>query len=153
MQATSQEWPTDRTFEVAGLGLRLVARILDFIIVVAVYGTVIIATSYGHRSDLQRGLITGALLSAFVIYEVGGVWRYGATLGKRAVGIEVLNVEAAGRLSLMRSIFRFGLFWIVAVATFGLGGLLVALSPTFDRSGRQQGWHDKVAHGAVFRGR
>ena len=43
--------------------------------------------------------------------------------------------------------------WILpAIGAFfcGIGELVVYLSVLFDNSGRQQGWHDKVAHDLVI---
>ncbi|MEW2130320.1 RDD family protein [Streptomyces sp. NPDC005435] len=82
---------------------------------------------------------------ATLLYEWLMVGLIGATLGKLAVGIRVVQADTGQKPGLLKSFLR----WIIPTAagyvSCGIGQLLVYLSPFWDNSGRQQGWHDKVA--------
>jgi uncharacterized RDD family membrane protein YckC len=75
----------------------------------------------------------------------------GATLGKMAVGIRVVRVVDGQVPGWGPSFARWGMAIGIGIVTCGLGTLLVDISPFFDSSGNNQGWHDKVAKTVVIR--
>ena len=100
------------------------------------------SSSTDYAGFWQRAL---ALLIDWLI--VGGIivgfWRHcGATPGKLAVGLKVVDAQTGGRPSTGRLVVRV-LCYVVSAIPLYLGFLWVAV----DR--RKQGWHDKIAGTAV----
>lgn len=90
------------------------------------------------------GAIFGLLALAGLLYEWLMTGLVGATLGKMAVGIRVVKADTGQKPGLGSAFIR----WIIPVVgsfACGIGELIVFLSPFWDKSGRQQGWHDKAA--------
>lgn len=104
--------------EVASMGQRLVARIVDARVLIPIY------------------------LVAMVL---------GATVGKKAMNIKVVTLADGNIPTTGTAAKRYGFYIGITVLTCGIGGLLIALSPLFDNSGRQQGWHDKLAGTVVIK--
>ncbi|MDU6927168.1 MAG: RDD family protein, partial [Dermabacter sp.] len=77
---------------------------------------------------------------------------YGATLGKMVMKIKVVSVETGENPQLLNALLRFALPGVMGLIPIvgGLAALACWLSPLFDSSGRQQGWHDKVAKTVVI---
>ncbi|MEW2116502.1 RDD family protein [Streptomyces sp. NPDC005474] len=95
------------------------------------------------------GAVFGLLALAGLLYEWLMTGLFGATLGKMAVGIRVVKAETGQKPGLGSSFIR----WIIPVVgslACGIGQLLVFLSPFWDKSGRQQGWHDKASSTMVI---
>jgi len=150
-----------------GMGVRLVARILDGIIVGIPFAIVWFVLLGGAASqvktDPQTGEVTGgggALVAAIAVlgilalltllYEVVLIALRGATLGKSIMKVKVVREHSGELPGWGPSILR----WLIPVIgsfACGIGQYVVYLSPFFDSSGRQQGWHDKVAHTQVVR--
>jgi uncharacterized RDD family membrane protein YckC len=95
------------------------------------------------------GLIAGLFFMAVIgyVYELVMVTFWGRTMGKMLVGTGIVRAGDGMKPNIGNAFLR----WLAP----GLGGLipflgplgaaLVLLSPTFDSSGRRQGWHDKMA--------
>ena len=149
----------------ASMGQRFVARLLDALIVgipAAIIIGLVLGTAASNEADtLAAGgspsagfvatyfttILIVAVLSA--LYEIGLIGTRGATLGKSIMGVKVVR-EADGQIpgwgpSAMRWLIPF-----LGSFVCGIGQLVVYLSPFFDNSGRQQGWHDKVAKTLVI---
>ncbi|MGD6743770.1 RDD family protein [Streptomyces sp. BH106] len=92
--------------------------------------------------------VVGVLYLIMFLYEWLMIATVGATLGKMAVGIRVVNAENGGKPGFGSALVRI-LIPIAGVIACGIGQLLVFLSPFWDKSGRLQGWHDKAAKTAV----
>ena len=92
-------------------------------------------------------------LSVLVLYEPVMVACWGATVGKRIVGIQVVRFADGGTPGLLRSFVRVMLPTIAGVLTLGVGWMVVwlvlASSMTSGRRGR--GWHDSLAGTTVVR--
>lgn len=94
------------------------------------------------------GLIAGLFLMSVIayFYELVMVTLWGRTVGKMLVGTRIIRASDGMKPNIGNAFLR----WLAP----GLGGLipflgplgeaLVLLSPTFDSSGRRQGWHDKM---------
>jgi uncharacterized RDD family membrane protein YckC len=165
---------------VASIRQRLPARLIDSLIYVFVYWLVgvldisgitslgaskgrTVTDSYGNTVTelsgpavlgLSAAVLIGAAIALFfaLLYEWLMVGLLGATLGKLALGIKVVNRSTGGRIGLGRSFVRAGIPFLGALFCY-IGALIVYLSPLFDRSGRLQGWHDRAAGDLVVRAR
>ncbi|MFI0237050.1 RDD family protein [Streptomyces sp. NPDC016845] len=155
----------------ATMGRRLGARLIDGVLYFVIYLAVLLpkftdffsevqdcdanSSSFdtcvdNAVSDFQSSTLplAGLFLVLVLLYEVLLIAFVGATLGKLAVGIRVLKLENGAKPGIGSAFLR----WIIpTVGGFacGIGGLLVYLSPFWDKSGRRQGWHDKVASTVV----
>ncbi|SFQ00652.1 Uncharacterized membrane protein YckC, RDD family [Amycolatopsis arida] len=151
----------------AGMGRRFAARLLDGLLLLVVLGALVggvvgllAARGAFDRDDPPLWALLTLIVLVYCVaplippaYEIAMVARGGATVGKRALGIRVVRT-ADGALpgvgtSFLRFLVPFGASWV----SCGLGGLLVYLSPVFDRSPAQQGWHDMAAKTMVIRAR
>ena len=124
----------------AGFWQRAVAWLIDWLLV-AVISLPVIVVAFGaeyfsldpvrRSGDLLVALLTGIVIVSF--------WRYcGATPGKLAVGVKIVDARTGGAPSTGRLVIRLACYLLSALP-FYLGFLWVAL----DR--RKQGWHDKIA--------
>ena len=166
--------------QVASIWQRFLARLIDWLIYVFVYWLVdfldvtsitslgeskgrTITDSYGNTvTELSGPAVLGlsvalliGLLIAFgfgLFYEWLMVGLLGATLGKFALGIKVVNQNTGAAIGLGQSFVRAVIPFVGGFFCY-IGALLVYLSPLFDRSGRLQGWHDKAAGDLVVRAR
>ncbi|MEV5612843.1 RDD family protein [Streptomyces sp. NPDC052225] len=155
----------------AGMGRRLGARLIDGVLFSVVYAVFLApkimsliddvracdsgSSTYDSCvndafSDFQSSMLP--LAAAFMVlvlaYEILLIAFVGATLGKLAVGIRVLKAETGEKPGVGGAFLR----WVIpTVGAFacGIGQLVVYLSPLWDKSGRKQGWHDKVASTVV----
>ncbi|MFM9447115.1 RDD family protein [Streptomyces acidiscabies] len=163
--------------QVASMGRRLGARCIDGAIIFVVYLAFAIAGVAGSLSSVNDcdpnassavyeacvndaagdlvgrfSVIVVLLMIVNFVYEWLMVGLKGATLGKLAVGLRVVNVETGQKPGMGSSIIR----WIIPIVggfACGIGQFLVYLSPFWDKSGRQQGWHDKAAKTMVIHNR
>lgn len=105
--------------------------------------------------DMEVAPVLGPLgwvgLFVLLIYEPLMVALWGATVGKRMMGIRVVRLADGTRPGIIRSVVRVAVPNLAGVATLGLGWLVVwivlDLSLTFDRGSR--GWHDRLSGTAV----
>ncbi|MFJ6834438.1 RDD family protein [Streptomyces sp. NPDC091209] len=157
---------------VASMGRRFGARAIDavaFFIIYAILGVVGVAGSVGAAkncdpnaadyntcinnasSDIvaKFGAVIGILAIVGLLYEWLMTGLVGGTLGKLAVGIRVVKADTGQKPGLGSAFIR----WIIPLVgglVCGIGQLVVYLSPFWDKSGRQQGWHDKAASTMVI---
>jgi uncharacterized RDD family membrane protein YckC len=154
----------------ADMGKRLLARIIDGVLVGIVYSviftlffaggaaTVRVDPVTGELNSAGRGFLATLFLAMFilgvigVLYEVVLIALRGATVGKQLMGIKVVQ-EGNGALpgwgpSALRWLIPF-----VGSFLCYIGGIVVYLSPFFDSTKRNQGWHDKVAKTLVVNAR
>jgi uncharacterized RDD family membrane protein YckC len=124
----------------AGFWQRALAFLIDWLIVVVI-AMPLIVVAFGaeyfsldplrRAGDLAIALCVGAL--------VVGFWRrYGATPGKLAVGLKIVDAQTGERAPVGRLALRLACYLVSALPLY-LGFLWVAV----DR--RKQGWHDKIA--------
>jgi uncharacterized RDD family membrane protein YckC len=150
------------------MGDRLVARIIDWVLI-CVVGLVIsipvvgglVSTTDPVTGQPSDAAVAGAVafLGLFVVlaaaYEVVLIAVRGQTIGKQVMRLTVRR-EADGALpgwgpSFLRWLVPVGAGLITA-CIFSIGQLIVYLSPFFDSTRRNQGWHDKVAKTLVVKG-
>ncbi|MFE7763626.1 RDD family protein [Streptomyces sp. NPDC057438] len=157
----------------AGLGRRLAARLVDSVVVAGV--TAVAAVPFGTRAmdhidekiDAARlsgervtvwlvdgttsvylGIVLGVLFLVSALYEVLPTARWGRTLGKKLLGLDVRDIEGHEPPSFGRSLRR----WLVHTVSGLLGiGVIGVLWCVWDKPWRQC-WHDKAAHTFVAGG-
>jgi uncharacterized RDD family membrane protein YckC len=151
----------------ASMGTRLLARIIDGLIVGIPFFIIYLILAAVFISNAEVDPVTGELsggggiVATFfllivvygvlsVLYEVGLIATRGATLGKQWLGIKVVKQEDGSIPGWGPSFLR----WLIPLAgslVCGIGQLVVYLSPFFDNSGRYIGWHDAVARTQVIK--
>ncbi|WP_159767949.1 RDD family protein [Streptomyces sp. HM190] len=151
----------------AGLGRRLVARLVDSAIVGSV--TAVAAVPFGTRAldhidgkiDAARlsgervtvwlidgttsvylGIVLGVLFVVSAVYEVLPTAKWGATLGKRLLGLEVRDIEGHEPPTFGGSLRRWLAHTVPGLLGIGVVGVLWCV---IDKPWRQC-WHDKAAH-------
>jgi len=138
---TSQNIDID--YEVAGLGERIVARIIDIAIIVALLLLIVMAPLVGiYQSGNSRSALTGIVIfyiilaAFFTFYDlICEVFFNGQSVGKRVMKIRVISLDGGSPTLgqyLLRWIFRIVDFSI----SFQVGGLIaVAVSEKNQRIG------------------
>jgi len=146
----------------AGMWQRFAAYLLDnFLLILAYIVVAIVIAAAAPSAVPTAGVVILALLSAayFILQWRGG---HRATLGMRALGIQVGNAFDGVRLTDRQAVIRWaslgyplGLVGLIP----GLGGLaslinlvlVIGLFLTTLGSTTRQGWHDQFANSAVVR--
>ncbi|MCX5385156.1 RDD family protein [Streptomyces sp. NBC_00083] len=165
--------PVLGTVEVASMGRRLCARLIDgaaigiivgIIMAIGLAGAVGVAKDCDPNSsdysscvnNASAGLITVmftwlAVVAGFtLLYEWLMVSLVGATLGKLALGLRVVKENTGQNPGLGAGFIRY-IIPIVGAFLCYIGAILVYLSPFFDNSGKLQGWHDRAAGTLVIK--
>jgi uncharacterized RDD family membrane protein YckC len=156
------------------MGMRLIARIIDGILVAVV--ALVIARLAGihfvhHTTEIQNGVstkttqvkLTGSHFIEFGViqlalsglYEISLLTLRGATLGKMAVGVRVVQLESHELPTVAQAATRWvipAILGLVPVVGFLLEAVLF-LSPFFDSTKRNRGWYDKAAKTIATRAR
>ena len=136
----------ERTVQVIGFGPRLIAMLIDGLLVgffglllAAAVGTTLIVLEFYVPSDrLPVDVMTFLSgLAVSVLYFCGSWVNSGRTLGKRVVGNQVVRADGTP-LTWGKALLRY-LGYIVSAVVLSIGFLWVA----FDK--KRQGWHDKLA--------
>ncbi|RZB17198.1 RDD family protein [Streptomyces sp. F001] len=151
----------------AALGKRLAARLIDTVVIGAV--TAVAAVPLGAQAldhiqgkideaklsgrtvtvwlldgttSTYLGIILAVLLLFGVLYEALPTAKWGRTLGKRLLGLEVRDIEAHEAPSFGAALRRWLVYSVPGLLCVGLIGVLWCL---FDKPWHQC-WHDKAAH-------
>jgi uncharacterized RDD family membrane protein YckC len=129
----------------AGFWQRAAAFLIDGIIVIVILVPLLVVV-FGLRevsldpAEHSWDLVVPLVIAAAVI----GFWRYcGATPGKIALGVKIVDAATGQPPTLGRLVLRFVAYFVSALP-FYLGFLWAAV----DR--RKQGWHDKIARTIVI---
>ncbi|MGW3208260.1 RDD family protein [Streptomyces sp. NPDC001135] len=151
----------------AGLGKRFAARLIDGLVLGAVTAAAAVplgiqaadhvqekidaARLSGHEVTVwlldgttatSLGIVLAVLLLFGVVYEVLPTAKWGRTLGKKLLGIEVRDIEAHEPPAFGRALRRWLVYSVPGLLGIGIVGVLWCL---FDRPWHQC-WHDKAAH-------
>jgi uncharacterized RDD family membrane protein YckC len=139
----------------ASWGRRLVAITLDGLILLIPagigIGLVFLGGDDGPRTAVAVAGVVLVILSITVfqgVYYTVLIARSGQTLGKRALGIKVIDEAGGGSIGYGRAFGR----WLVPFVLgwfCGLLNIVDGLWPLWDE--RNQTWHDKVANSVVVR--
>ncbi|MGV9312497.1 RDD family protein [Streptomyces sp. NPDC003691] len=150
----------------AGLGRRLVARLIDTAVLGGLVGAVAVPLVTGaidhvngkieaaERSGetvtvwlldgttgVQSGILLAALLVLGVLYEALPTAKWGRTLGKKVCGISVVDIESHEPPSFGAALRRWLVYSGLGLIAVGVVNVVWCL---FDRPWRQC-WHDKAA--------
>ncbi|MEV8125137.1 RDD family protein [Streptomyces sp. NPDC085944] len=150
----------------AGLGKRLAARLIDTVVLAGV--TAVAAVPLGmkaadHVNDkidqaklsgetvtvwlldgttsTYLGIVLAVLLLFGVVYEALPTAKWGRTLGKKLLGLEVRDIEAHEPPSFGAALRRWLVYSVPGLLAVGVVGIVWCL---FDRPWHQC-WHDKAA--------
>jgi uncharacterized RDD family membrane protein YckC len=132
--------PAESTAEKAGFWTRVLAFIIDAILV-GIVSSIVVSVIAGGDLVRSQGISTLIGLAYYLYFwtSYGG----GQTLGMRALNIKVIRTDGT-QLDLVGGLLRYvGL--IVSFAVVFIGVIWVA----FDS--QKQGWHDKIARTYVVR--
>ncbi len=157
----------------AGTGRRLLARIIDSVLVLAVVAAAafpLVTASVRHVQDkidaarqsgenvqvwlidgttgLYLGIVLAALLLAALLYEVLPTAKWGRTLGKKLLGLRVLDIESQLTPGFGQALRRMLVRQLLDFVVVGVVNVVWCL---FDRPWRQC-WHDKAARTFVAGG-
>ncbi len=129
----------------AGFWQRAAAFAIDALIVTVIAAPLMVLGFGVRRVSLDPAEHSWDLLAFVVIAAaVIGFWRYcGATPGKIALGVRIVDAASGRPPSLLRLALRFVGYFVSAFPLY-LGFLWIAV----DR--RKQGWHDKIARTIVI---
>lgn len=150
----------------AGLGRRLLARLIDTIVLVAVVGGAafpFVGKTLDHIDDkieaakqsglkttvwlldgttsVTLGVVLGVLLVFGVLYEALPTSKWGRTLGKKLCKIEVRDIEEYAPPTFGAALRRWFVYVVPGLLVVGVLGVLWCL---WDRPWKQC-WHDKAA--------
>ncbi|MGW3651755.1 RDD family protein [Streptomyces sp. NPDC000878] len=151
----------------AGLGKRLAARLVDTLVLGALTATAAVplgTMAVDHitgkidaaklsgetvtvwlldgTTGLYLGIVIAVLLLAGILSEAWPTAKWGRTLGKKLVGLEVRDIEGHEPPSFGLALRRWLVYGVPGLLGIGVVGVLWCL---FDRPWRQC-WHDKAAH-------
>lgn len=151
----------------AGLGKRLAARLVDTVVLGGV--TAVVAVPLGIKAldhvnekiDAAKlsgetvtiwlldgttttylGIVLAVLLLFGVLYEALPTAKWGRTLGKKLLGLDVRDIEGHEPPSFGAALRRWLVYSVPGLLAIGVVGVAWCL---FDRPWHQC-WHDKVAH-------
>ena len=124
----------------AGFWQRAAALVIDALIAVVILVPLMIVVFGMRRAGLGWELLALVTVAVAVI----AFWRYcGATPGKLALGVKIVDANTGLPPSNARLVVRFLAYFVSAFPLY-LGFLWAAV----DR--RKQGWHDKIARTVVI---
>jgi len=133
------------SLEYAGFWQRGLAFLIDGLLVVVISMPVIVVAFGAEYFSLDPARRAWDLVTLLIVaIVVIGFWRYcGATPGKLALAIKIVDAQTGGRPATGRLALRFACYLLSALPLY-LGFIWIAI----DR--RKQGWHDKIAGTVVI---
>lgn len=142
--------------ELAGMGRRLWARIIDGILLVAV-ALIALVIILNRLADDELAFLVAILLAVLVfwvvtiLYEVSMIATIGQTLGKKWAGVKVVRADEGAVPGWGKSFVRWLIPHVVLLIPIlgQVAFLLVYISPLFTPT--RQGWHDMAASTAVLK--
>ena len=136
--------------EYAGFGIRLVAYLIDSVILFVVIFVLAAATGGFFKTDPDTGVTSingaaqGLAFAISIAYLVGFWGSRSQTPGMMALNLRIVRVQDGAPLDFGVAILRY-VGYIISSIPFGIGLLWAAFDP------RKQGWHDKIAGTVVIR--
>ncbi|MGW4703451.1 RDD family protein, partial [Streptomyces sp. NPDC004285] len=156
----------------AGLGRRLVARLIDGVVLGALVGAAsvpFVTAAVDHiegkieearqsgttvqvwlldsTTSVQFGIALASLFVIGILYEALPTAKWGRTLGKKLCGLEVRDIESHQPPTFGKALRRWFVYSVLGLLVIGVVNVLWCL---FDRPWRQC-WHDKAAGTFVAR--
>lgn len=134
----------------ASLGRRVLASLIDQAVALVLGGGLVLVGAVRTLADPGGAPVTpGVLLVGWALLLVQGLvqwWTHGTfgwTVGRRLLQLRTVDARTGRPLGLARVLLR-GLV-VAAGGVVVVGSLVVLASPLLDRTGRNRGWHDRVA--------
>lgn len=135
-EAQQSPAPAGNSGHYAGFWIRFVALLIDGILLGIVTSPIYYFTNRPEGiSPLGQSL--GSLIQ--VVYAVLMIGYKGATVGKMAMGLQVVRVDGGSPVGLGKAFLREVIGKFVSALVILLGFIWVAFDP------KKQGWHDKIA--------
>jgi uncharacterized RDD family membrane protein YckC len=124
----------------AGFGRRLLATLVDAVVFMVAAVPVILLLGPEDPGSLGQAILQVAVIAYYVVLE----GTSGQTVGKRALGIRLVDARRGGSIGLGRAFVRY-LARILSSLPFFLGYFWML----WDRN--KQTWHDKLSSSVVIR--
>lgn len=135
-------------FEYVSLLARLIAALIDFVVLLLATVSVLYAIhgeSYFRLDVLKRGpvdFLNSVVVPSLVILLF---WIFcSATPGKMMISVKIVDAKTGGKPTVCQFLIRY-VGWFVSALFFGMGFLRIPFSP------QKQGWHDEFAGTVVVR--
>jgi uncharacterized RDD family membrane protein YckC len=128
---------------IAETGDRLVARLIDWAVFVTPQLILIGKPRYSWALY--------SLFAVMALHEIVTVALTGQTLGKWLLRLRVVRAADGSVPGWGPSLLRWLIQFVAWIPFLLLGAIPMYLSPLWDKSGRRQGWHDKVAGTVVVK--
>ncbi len=133
-------------YEVAGIGDRVLATLVDWVIYLMYYGFIVLLyTNTPLRNYFSDAVAIMLYLPVFFYHLLCEMFLEGQSIGKKALGIKVVMLDA-GRPAFVNYLLR----WIMTPLEFGFGFGIIALI-TCAANGRGQRLGDMLANTTVIR--
>ncbi|RCH68369.1 RDD family protein [Streptomyces sp. SDr-06] len=157
----------------AGLGRRLIARLVDSVLLGALVGGLAVPLVVQAADHIQEkidaaklsgqtvtvylldgttagllGIVIGAFLVLGLLYEALPTAKWGRTLGKKLCGVQVRGIESYEPPTFGQAVRRWLVYGVLGLLAVGVVNVAWCL---FDRPWRQC-WHDKAARTFVAQG-
>jgi uncharacterized RDD family membrane protein YckC len=134
-------------------GRRFAAYLLDGLILAIPFAVGLTVAVVGDVQGADALTAIGGFLIALwflaqPVYYTVLTGRSGQTLGKRALGLRVIDERAGGTIGYGRAFVRWLIVFVMAFACWFLT-ILDGLWPLWDE--KRQTWHDKVASSVVVK--
>lgn len=151
----------------AGIGKRLAARLVDTLVLAAVTGAAAVplgVKALDHVNEkidaakltgetvtvwlldgttsVYLGIVLAVLLVFGIVYEALPTAKWGRTLGKKLLGLDVRDIEGGEPPAFGAALRRWLVYSVPGLLVVGVVGVVWGL---FDKPWRQC-WHDKAAH-------
>jgi len=145
-----ERFMNDDTTRYAGFWVRVVASLIDSLLIVAIIGPIlyfVYGPAYLESTAMIEGPADFVLNWVFPAIAIILFWVYrSATPGKMVLGLTIVDANTGGKPSTAQFVLRY-VGYFVATIPLLLGIIWVA----FDA--RKQGWHDKMANTVVIHSR
>lgn len=130
-----------------GFWVRVMAYAIDVIVLSiggAIFGVMARITGMDPLDPMGQLMLLMANFSFAFIYNVGMNFVFAGTIGKRILGLQVLDVKTLERITFTQSCLR-SFMQIISGLVICLGYIAVAFNK------KKQGWHDTVAGTVVVK--
>ncbi|WP_031102979.1 RDD family protein [Streptomyces sp. NRRL S-146] len=124
------------------LGTKAIDHVNEKIDAAKLSGETVTVWLLDGTTSIYLGIILAVLLLAGVLCEVLPTAKWGRTLGKKLMGLEVRDIEAHDSPEFGAALRRWLVYSVPGLLVVGIVGVAWCL---FDRPWRQC-WHDKAAH-------
>lgn len=136
----------DVDYEYAGFWIRVLASIIDSLVLMLVIVPLVVVAGMMGLIDLdaQYTWLDIVVQIFSVVFYIGCWVKFAGTPGKRILKLKILDADTGEHLTTGKAIIRY-VGYIISSLVLLLGLIWVA----FDK--KKQGWHDKMANSVVVK--